>query len=88
MKKTALLLGGILLVLLVALAQGPSGSVKNLQFQPGDEFNLQIGKSKIVLKRDGTILIEGSNIQILSSKDLDIKIAGGSMINGKKILQN
>lgn len=88
MKKITFLFGGFLLALIAVWAQSPSPSVSNIRLQPGEEINLQIGKSRIQLKKDGSILIEGVNVQILAQRDIDVKASGASVLKGTKIKEN
>lgn len=88
MKKIIFLISGFLLALIAVWAQSPIASVSTIRLQPGDEINLQIGKSRIQLKKDGSILIEGVNVQILAQRDIDVKASGSSVLKGTKINQN
>lgn len=49
---------------------------------------IKCGKAEIVLKKDGTIFINGKDIKIDGSGKIDMKSAKDMILKGKKILQN
>lgn len=53
---------------------------KKLLIEAADEIVIKVGKSKITMKKDGVIAIEG--------KSLDVKTTGDTVIKAKNILQN
>ena len=54
----------------------------------GEEYKLVVGKASITLKADGTIDIQGANINIMASGDQQTIAKGTITIKGKKILEN
>lgn len=54
----------------------------------GEEYKLVVGKASITLKADGTIDIQGVNINIMASGDQQTIAKGTITIKGKKILEN
>lgn len=53
-----------------------------------DEISIVCGKSKLVMKKDGTITISGKDITIDGSGAINIKASKNVVVKGKKILQN
>ncbi len=53
-----------------------------------DEISIVCGKSKLIMKKDGTILLEGKDIQIKGSGAINIKASKNVVVKGQKILQN
>ncbi len=61
---------------------------KTLSISAADEISLTCGKAKIVMKKDGTILIEGKDITQNASGKIDHKASGDITQKGAKIKQN
>ncbi len=56
--------------------------------EAGDDLLLKSGDAKIYLKKDGTILIEGKDIEIKGSGKITAKASSDMTLKGSKILQN
>jgi type VI secretion system secreted protein VgrG len=70
---------------------GKDGSVsigKNLTITAGDQITIKTGKASIVMKKDGTITIEGKDITVKGSGKVDVKASRNITMKGDKILQN
>jgi type VI secretion system secreted protein VgrG len=61
---------------------------KNLTIDAGDEILLKTGKASITLKKDGTITIEGKDITVEGSGEINEKASKNIVLKGQKILQN
>ncbi len=53
-----------------------------------DELVLQCGSAKIILKKDGTIEIEGKDIAVKGSGKIVVDATGDLNLKGSKINQN
>ncbi|WP_299750842.1 type VI secretion system tip protein TssI/VgrG [uncultured Tateyamaria sp.] len=64
-------------------------SNKNLLLEAADDsITLKVGKSEVILKKDGTITIEGKDITLDASGKINIKAGGEITLKGSKINQN
>ncbi|TPJ73575.1 type VI secretion system tip protein VgrG [Mesorhizobium sp. B2-7-1] len=61
---------------------------KKLVIDAGDEILIQTGSAKIMMKKDGTIAIEGKDISVNGSGKIIIKASSDVVIKGSKINQN
>ncbi|MDE2047361.1 MAG: type VI secretion system tip protein VgrG [Betaproteobacteria bacterium] len=69
---------------------------KNFVLEAGDSITLKTGSASITMKKDGTISIEGKDINIKASGDLNqaasgkinVKASGDVVIKGSKVLNN
>jgi type VI secretion system secreted protein VgrG len=61
---------------------------KNLTINVGDQITLKTGKAVLVMKKDGSISINGKDISIDASGKIDIKAKSNITQKGQKILQN
>jgi type VI secretion system secreted protein VgrG len=61
---------------------------KKLTIEAGDEIQIKTGKASILMKKDGTISIEGKDITLKGSGGITAKASKNVTIKGKKILQN
>lgn len=62
------------------------GTKKSLNV--GDEFSIVCGSSKLTMKKDGTISIEGKDILIKGSGKITAKASGDMVLKGSKIGEN
>lgn len=53
-----------------------------------DEISIVCGSSKLVMKKDGSILLEGKDIVIKGSGKITVKASGDMVLKGSKIGQN
>lgn len=73
----------------VSVSKDDSLSVgKKLSIDAGDEVSITTGKASITMKKDGTISIEGKDISIDASGEINIKASKNITMKGQKILQN
>lgn len=61
---------------------------KKLTVTAGEEIAIVAGKAKIVLKKDGTVSIEGKDITLKGSGKITVQASKDVVVKGKKILQN
>ncbi|RWP10895.1 MAG: type VI secretion system tip protein VgrG [Mesorhizobium sp.] len=61
---------------------------KKLVIDAGDEILIQTGSAKIMMKKDGTIAIEGKDISVKGSGKINIKASSDVIIKGSKINEN
>jgi type VI secretion system secreted protein VgrG len=54
----------------------------------GDSISLTTGKASIVMKKDGTITINGKDIGIKGSGKITAKASGDMVLKGSKIGEN
>lgn len=61
---------------------------KKLVIDAGDEILIQTGSAKIMMKKDGTIAIEGKDISVKASGKISIKASSDITMKGSKISEN
>jgi type VI secretion system secreted protein VgrG len=61
---------------------------KTLAIEAADEIAIKTGSASIVMKKDGTITIEGKDITIKGSGKIVGQASGDMVLKGSKILQN
>ena len=61
---------------------------KKISISAGDEIVLSTGKASITMKKDGSIVISGKDINIKASGAVNAKASKNIVMKGKKILQN
>lgn len=61
---------------------------KKITIEAADEIQIKAGKSKIIMKKDGTVTIEGKDITIKGSGAIGVKASKDVTIKGTKIVQN
>jgi type VI secretion system secreted protein VgrG len=61
---------------------------KNLVIEAGEEIAIKTGSASILMKKDGTITIEGKDITIKGSGKITAQASGDMVLKGSKILQN
>lgn len=70
---------------------GESGVIdvgKNFTLDAKDSITLKSGSAQIVMKKDGTIIIEGKDITVKGSGTINIKASSDVIIKGSKINEN
>jgi len=58
---------------------------KNLLIDAGDSITIKTGSASIMMKKDGTIVIKGKNIQIEGSGKINVKASSDVVIKGSKV---
>ena len=72
-----------------SIADDMSVSVgKKLAITAGDEISLTCGSSTLVMKKDGTITIDGKDISVKGSGKINMKASSDITMKGSKINQN
>ena len=61
---------------------------KNIELTATDEIKLSVGKSMLVMKKDGTITLNGKDISLLASGDFYGEAKGDIQLKGKNIKNN
>jgi type VI secretion system secreted protein VgrG len=61
---------------------------KTLTINAGDEVLIQTGSARIHMKKDGTITIQGKDVTVKGSGEIDVKASKNVTMKGQKILQN
>jgi len=87
MKKLLLLSFFCVLLILIVYSQRKFPEKKVL-VEALDEIVIQTGKSSITMKKDGSIIISGSNIQIVGADDITVKSSNQVLLKGNKIKDN
>ncbi|RWE97670.1 type VI secretion system tip protein TssI/VgrG [Mesorhizobium sp.] len=73
----------------ISISQDSSIKVgKKLMIDAGDEILIQCGSAKIMMKKDGTIGIEGKDISVKGSGKISIKASSDITMKGSKISEN
>ncbi|MEZ2331243.1 type VI secretion system tip protein TssI/VgrG [Mesorhizobium sp. RCC_202] len=73
------------------LEAGEDGAIKmgtDLVVEAGDSITLKCGSATIVMKKDGSISIEGKDITVKGSGKIDMKASSDITMKGSKINQN
>jgi type VI secretion system secreted protein VgrG len=53
-----------------------------------DEIDLRVGSARLLMRKDGTIVLSGHNISIEATSKVNIKSSGNIVIKGSKIQEN
>ena len=61
---------------------------RKLVLQVGEELEILVGQSRLLLKKDGTIIISGRDLSVDGAGKVTIKASSDVVLKGKKILQN
>ena len=61
---------------------------KNLSVTAGDSITLKTGSASIMMKKDGTITIQGKDITVKGSGKILVKASSTVTIKGSKVLEN
>ena len=59
-----------------------------ISINAGDELSITVGKAKLVMKSDGTIIFNGHTFSVGTSDEQIFKADGNITLNGKKIMEN
>ena len=74
-----------------SISVGENSSIKvgkKLVIDAGDEILIKCGSAKIMMKKDGSIGIEGKDISIKGSGTISLKASGDITMKGSKISEN
>jgi type VI secretion system secreted protein VgrG len=74
-----------------AISVGEDSSIKigkKLVINAGEEILIQTGSAKIMMKKDGSIAIEGKDISVKASGKISIKASSDITMKGSKISEN
>jgi len=88
MKKSILLSIIALLLIFIAYAQVVSTQQRKLYIQADNEIVIKTGDASITMKKDGSIIIKGTNLQIEGTKVVNVKASGEVVLKGSKIKEN
>ena len=62
-------------------------AAKNILLEAGDSITLRVGQSVLVMKKDGTVTLDGKDISLTASADVNQK-AGGTIKNVASNIHN
>jgi type VI secretion system secreted protein VgrG len=88
MKKILFLSAFCLLFILIAYSQVQLAMEKKLRLEAYDEIVIKTGKASITMKKNGSIVISGSSIQIEGMEDVNVKASDKVILKGNKIKDN
>ncbi|RYY67503.1 MAG: hypothetical protein EOO13_14480 [Chitinophagaceae bacterium] len=88
MKKFLLLTAIALSLMIIAYAQVQQVMQKKMLVEASDEIVIRSGKSSITMKKDGSIIIRGTDIQIEGSDNIVVKGSGDVLLKGRKMKGN
>ncbi|MBP9104057.1 MAG: hypothetical protein KBF82_09355 [Chitinophagaceae bacterium] len=88
MKKAILFVLLAAMFFLIGYSQKIKTIERKVMIEASDEIVIKTGKSSLIMKKDGTIMITGKDISINGSGTVTAKEAGDVIIKGKKILEN
>jgi type VI secretion system secreted protein VgrG len=61
---------------------------KKIDITAEDEVTITVGSAKLVMKKDGSILFDGKNIDTKASGKVNIKAASDIILKGSSIKEN
>ena len=61
---------------------------KKFLLEAADEIDLRVGSARLLMRKDGTIILTGHNITIQATSKINIKSSGDVIIKGSKVVQN
>lgn len=61
---------------------------KKIAITAGDQLSITVGNASLLMKKDGTIQINGKNISVKGSGKINVKADGNITMKGQKILEN
>lgn len=88
MKKLLLFSIFCLLLIVIAYAQIKMATEKKIRLEAYDEVVISTGKASITMKKNGSIVISGSSIQIEGADDINVKASNKVILKGSKIKDN
>ncbi len=74
--------------MLLVMAYAQIIKEKKISLEAYDEIVIKTGKSSITMKKDGSISIVGTDIQIVGSESVVAKASGNVVLKGTKIKDN
>jgi type VI secretion system secreted protein VgrG len=78
--------GGNDVTSIVGVQQATVG--KKFLLEAADEIDLRVGSARLLMRKDGTIVLSGHNITIQATSKINIKSSGDVIIKGSKVVQN
>ena len=88
MKKLLLLSVGCIALIVIAYTQVQLVMEKKLRLEAYDEIVIETGKSSISMKKNGNIVIKGTDIIIEGKEKINVKASGEVILRGNKIKDN
>jgi type VI secretion system secreted protein VgrG len=61
---------------------------KNVVINAGDSLTLKVGPASLTMRKDGSIVIKGTDITIEGSGKINVKARRGVVLKGRKIVDN
>jgi type VI secretion system secreted protein VgrG len=68
--------------------KGYTLKAKTITLQAEDEIIISVGKAKIAMKKDGSVLVEGKDLSFKASGKINQKASGDIVLKGSKIEEN
>jgi type VI secretion system secreted protein VgrG len=69
----------------ISVGDTSSHSAKKIRITAEDELSIKVGKASLTLKKDGTIVLDGKDIQIKGSGKINVKASSDVVIKGSKV---
>ena len=61
---------------------------KKIAITAEDELMITVGSAKLVMKKDGSILLEGKDVDTKASGKVNVKASGDIVLKGSSIKEN
>jgi type VI secretion system secreted protein VgrG len=69
----------------ISVGDTSSHSAKKILITAQDELTIKVGKASLSMKKDGTIVLDGKDIQIKGSGKINVKASSDVVIKGSKV---
>lgn len=69
----------------IAVGDTSTHSAKKILITAEDELTIKVGKASLVMKKDGTIMLDGKDIQLKGSGKINVKASSDVVIKGSKV---
>jgi type VI secretion system secreted protein VgrG len=61
---------------------------KKIDITAEDELTITVGSAKLVMKKDGSILLDGKDVDTKASGKVNIKASGDIIVKGSAVKEN
>lgn len=72
----------------ISVGKNSSHTAKKILINAEDELVIKVGKASLTMKKDGTIVLDGKDIQLKGSGKINVKASSDVVIKGSKITSN
>lgn len=69
----------------ISVGDNSTHSAKKILISAEDELVIKVGKASLVMKKDGTIILDGKDIQLKGSGKINVKASSDVVIKGSKV---